>query len=109
MNAMILVIKGSQSGSIIEVTVEEADKAEKQGWAQKIDGRDPLSYTHPEPRAPHKEADTFLSKKFGYTTSELRPQETPSKAAQPDQGQDDGEEEKPEEEDTKTTKTSKRK
>ena len=100
MNTMILVIKGQQAGQIVEVSTEEADKAEKQGWAQKIDGRDPLNYSYPDPlREPHAESDAFLEKRFGYQTAELRPQQNPAKEAE----KSDGEAAKTEEAKPKTT------
>lgn len=80
MSTLIWAIKGPASGQFLEVTEEEAEQAAKDGWAERVEGRDGDKFTYAEPPGDHAKAEKFLSKRPGYATRELRPEANPASA-----------------------------
>lgn len=83
MSTLIWVIEGPAAGQFLEASEEEAEQAEKEGWAEKAQGRDGYAFSYAKAPGPHAKAEAFLAKRPGYATRELRPETNPAPEPEP--------------------------
>jgi hypothetical protein len=74
MSTLIWILKGPAAGQFMEVSEEDAERAEGEGWAEKAQGRDGNGFTAADAPGKHAKAEAFLAARHGYATRELRPE-----------------------------------
>jgi hypothetical protein len=67
---LVLLTRGMRADEIVEIPDDDARRAEAEGWAFVLDGRDGNLVPLPFPRAPFEAADAYFGASVSRETSE---------------------------------------